>query len=84
MKYIKKFEKLDDNFCDFKKGDIVYCIIPGSTALEEDKPYTISSVRIGDFLEYLINLIGDNNSEYGYNTSRFITELEYKEKKYNL
>jgi hypothetical protein len=82
MKYVKKFE-------NFKEWNYVYCINPGSTGLEKDKPYRVNSITYDakDKQFYIFIKFDDSDSDNDYaefNKERFISELEYKQNKYNL
>ena len=79
MKYIKEFEIKSDKF---KPGDNVYVIDTFGTILKHDRLYTIIYVTPAwEFGDYYITVVGDLTE---YNYRRFISELEYNTKKYNL
>jgi len=80
MKHLKTFE---DNAYDVKVGDYVICIEeysrPGDMQLKIGERYKVVAV---DKISYRIV---DKNDNYDvFHKMRFVSEIEYNTKKYNL
>jgi len=88
MKYIKTFENVIDEPPKFKKGDIVYIVNVDNqdhlyTHLKKDTPYIIDNVEFG-IKTYLVSIKNNTGTSTFYSQNRFISELEYNSKKFNL
>jgi len=90
MKYIKTFENSKGSNPKFKIGDFVYCINSENSNnhdLQENIKYEILSVQsmhVGDVDEYSHFYFLKEIPHTMFFEKRFISEIEYEAKKYNL
>jgi hypothetical protein len=96
MKYIKKFETVNDiEDVDFKVGDYVYVIdnsynqnMINFDKLKLDKRYQILSIEDGGFTKKPSSTnpsdVCDVGTGQDFNLKRFMSEEEYQSIKYNL
>lgn len=87
MKYLKKYENLKEE-PNFKEGDYVICIDEEDSILTKGMRYLVKKVFKNKNEHYVCKVnsklgkIGENLGTFSCN--RFISEIEYATKKYNL
>jgi len=87
MKYLKKYENSKKG-TKFKEGDNVICIDNGYSTLTENMIYLIKKIfknKDGYYVCKVSSKLGGIGETFGtFSCDRFIEEIEYNTKKYNI
>lgn len=87
MKYLKKYEE-SENIPKFKEGDYIICINNEDSILTKGKRYLVKKIFKNKYDYYVCKVTGELG-KIGENLGtflcdRFIAEIDYNVKKYNM
>lgn len=88
MKYLKKYEKSKKDSPNFEEGEYVICIDNEDSILTKDMRYLVKKIfknKDGHYVCKVNSKLGKIGETLGtFSCDRFISEIKYNVKKYNL